>query len=181
MSDIDSQSLSSTASSIVARLGNLDSATAFAMAYGWNPAAEAVLARREELFAYAEASGFPPSQVEVILKAETQRAREIGEDVFLYIRGRLNQMIWKGYTAVLLRKVLTDAELASQPFSVETILNDLRWMSHRLVLHVATMSRDQQRGLALAAIELTEQLGGEAEGWPLERAMAAVMPYREEA
>lgn len=169
----------SHAAAAMSRLGNLDSAVAFTMACSWNPGAQAVLARRDELFAYANASGFPPSQVEVVFEAETQRARQTGAAAFLYIRGRLDQMIWKGYTAVLLRKVLTDAELASQPFSSETILNDLRWMSYRLVLHVATMSRDQQRGLALAAIELTEQLGGDAEGWPLERAMAAVMPHVE--
>lgn len=185
MSDIDPQPLGSLAGSIGAsmtsRLGNPDSTVAFAMAYGWNPGAEAVLVRREEFFAQADALGFPRSQAEVVLKVQIRRASENGSDGLRGARRRIDQMVQKGYTAVLLRKVLADDELTGQPFSAETILNDLRWMRHRLVMHVATMSRVQQRGLALAAIELAEQLGGEAEGWPLERAMAAVMPYVEGA
>lgn len=171
----------SHAAAAMSRLGNLDSAVAFAMAHQWNPGATAVLERREKFFAYADACGFPLSQAEAVLKVEIRRAREIGSDGLVGARRRIDQMIEKGYRAVLLRKVLADEELAGQPFSAETILNDLRWMRHRLVLHFATMSRDQQRGLALAAIELTEQLGGDVEGWPLERAMAAVMPHVEGA
>lgn len=169
----------SHAAAAMSRLGNLDSAVAFAMAYSWNPVAEAVLARREEFFAQADALGFPRSQAEVVLKVEIRRASENGSDGLRGARRRIDQMVQKGYVAVLLRKVLADDELSGQPFSAQTILNDLRWMRYRLVLHVATMSIVHQRGLALAAIELTEQLGGDAEGWPLERAMAAVMPYVE--
>jgi len=43
------------------------------------------------------------------------------------------------------------------------------------------MRRDRQRVLVQAAIELTAQLGSDAEGWPLERAVAAVMPCKEDS
>lgn len=171
----------SHAAAAMSRLGNLDSAVAFAMAYQWNPGATAVLEQREKFFAYADACGFPLSQAEAVLKVEIRRARENGSDGILGARRRIDQMIAQGYRAVLLRKVLADDELSGQPFSAQTILNDLRWMRYRLVLHVATMSIVHQRGLALAAIELAEQLGGNAEGWPLERTMAAVMPHVEGA
>lgn len=176
-----SASFAEAGQKIGARLGNLDSATAFAMAYQWNPVTVVVLARREEFFVYADACGFPLSQAEEILKVETRRASATGADALLSARGRLDQMIAKRYTAVRLGRVLTGSELASQDLGAETILNDLRWMPYHLVLHFATMSRDRQRGLALAAIALMTEVGGAEQGWPPERAMAAVMPYVEEA
>lgn len=41
--------------------------------------------------------------------------------------------------------------------------------------YFAELSRDRQRALVESAIEVTAQLGGADEEWPLERALAVVM------
>lgn len=69
----------------------------------------------------------------------------------------------------------------AQQIDPEMILNKPRWMPDPLGQQFAEMRRDRQRILVEAAIELTAQLGGDAEGWPLERAVAAVMPCKEDA
>lgn len=79
-----------------------------------------------------------------------------------------------GYLPVFLGEVLTREELTGQAFSCETVLND--WMDHRYANAFAVMGRARQRGLVKAGIELALQTE-----WPLERAIAAVMPYLEEA
>lgn len=88
--------------------------------------------------------------------------------------GRLEHYACHGYLEVLLGEVLAQGELAGQAFSYGAVLNGD--MDRRYAKHFAEMSRDRQRGLTKAGIELALQTD-----WPLERAMAAVMPYLEEA
>lgn len=87
---------------------------------------------------------------------------------------RLEHYACHGYLTVLLGEVLTQEEMVLQPFSYGAVLNGD--MDGTYAKHFAEMSRDRQRGLTKAGIELALQTE-----WPLERAMAAVMPYLEEA
>lgn len=87
---------------------------------------------------------------------------------------RLEHFVKHGYLTVLLSEVLTLEELKEQSFSYGTVLNGR--MDRRYGKHFAEMGRDRQRALVESAIEVTAQLGGADEEWPLERAMAVVMP-----
>lgn len=87
---------------------------------------------------------------------------------------RLEHFAKHGYLTVLLGEVLTLEELKKQTFSYGTVLNSR--MDRRYGKHFAEMGRDRQRALVEAAIEVTAQIGGADEEWPLERAMAVVMP-----
>lgn len=88
---------------------------------------------------------------------------------------RLEYYACHGYLTVFLGEVLTREELAGQAFGYETVLNG-DWMDRHYAKCFAEMNRDRQCGLVKAGIELALQTE-----WPLERAMAAVMPYVEEA
>lgn len=94
-------------------------------------------------------------------------------------RVRLFEMY--GYLPLTVRDVLAQRDIDAQQIDPETILNKPRWMPDPLGRQFAEMRRDRQRTLVEAAIEVTLQarLGGDAEGWPLERAVAAVMPCKE--
>lgn len=94
---------------------------------------------------------------------------------------RLEHFAKHAYLTVLLGEVLSLEELKKQSFSYGTVLNDAQWMDRRYGKHFAEMGRDRQRALVEAAIEVTAQLGGAEEAWPLERAMAVVMPDTEDA
>lgn len=96
----------------------------------------------------------------------------------IYTYGRTCQYE-NGYMPLTLRDVLPSRETETQAASSATILNSPRWMPRPLGQQFAEMSRSRQRSIVEAAIELTAQLGGEAEGWPLKRAMATVMPHVE--
>lgn len=94
-------------------------------------------------------------------------------------RERLFEMY--GYLPITVRDVLAWHDIEAQQIDPEMILNKPRWMPDPLGRQFAEMRRDRQRTLVEAAIELAVQLGGDAEGWPLERAVAAVMPCKESA
>lgn len=94
---------------------------------------------------------------------------------------RLDHFAKHAYLTVLLGEVLTLEELKARSFSYGTVLNGQQWMDRRYGKHFAELGRDKQRALVESAIEVTAQLGGAEEGWPLERAMAAVMPSLEAA
>lgn len=87
---------------------------------------------------------------------------------------RLEHFAKHGYLTVLLSEVLTLEELKKLSFSYGAVLNGR--MDSRYGKHFAALDRDRQRALVESAIEVTAQLGGTEEGWPLERAMAVVMP-----
>ena len=63
----------------------------------------------------------------------------------------------------------------------EAILNRPCWMPDPLGRQFAELSRSRQCSMVTAALAVTDELGGDAEGWPLERALSAVMPYLEVA
>lgn len=133
--------------------------------------------RYDEFIVRAQVLGLTAGQAKTLVESDR---RLIGCDSpYAAAEVRLDLYLANGYLNILLGEVLTEDELTKQAFGYGTILNAGRWMKRPYARHFAAMSRDQQRGLVLAAIELTAQLGGEPEGWPLERAMAAVMPYSE--
>ena len=84
-----------------------------------------------------------------------------------------------GYMPLTLGDVLASRRAESRSVDFTTVLNSPRWMPRPLGQQFAEMSRSRQRSMVEAAIELTAQLGGDAEGWPLQRALAAVMPHLE--
>lgn len=134
--------------------------------------AQSVAARYHDFTVRAVAMGLTMEQAETILSSEGMLTsisnRKGGAEA------RLEHYACYGYLTVLLGEVLTREELAGQAFGYETVLNG--WMDRRYAKHFAGMNRDRQRGLVKAGIELALQTE-----WPLERAMAAVMPYLEEA
>jgi hypothetical protein len=127
----------------------------------------------------------------VTLGMSRERAREIFHDAELTaysfdeaiesLEHRVRLFKMYGYMPLTVRDVLAQREIAARQLDPETILNRPRWMPDPLGRQCAEMRHDRQRVLVEAAIELTAQLGGDAEGWPLERAMAAVMPCNENA
>lgn len=177
MSDYNTSSLSSA---FVTGPARLDAAVAITMAFGWNPAIQSLAARavqREEFLAHAQAFGLSMERAEMLLRSDGLIASVTGRQGSAH--ERLEDYARYGYLTVLLGEVLAKEDLAVQTFSYITVLN--RDMDHAYAKAFSEMSRDSQRGLVLAAIELSTQLGGEVQGWPLERAMNAVMPYQEEA
>jgi hypothetical protein len=119
------------------------------------------------------------------------RAREIFHDAELTaygfdeaierLRHRVRLFEMYGYLPVTARDVLAWRDIEVRQIDPEMILNKPRWMPDPLGRQFAEMRRGRQRILVQAAIEVTVQLGGDAEGWPLERAVAAVMPCKESA
>lgn len=167
-------------------MSNLDGLTAFTMAHRapvglatpFAKASHRIAVRYQEFTVRALSMGLTLDQAKTILDSEgllgASGRRGSAEE-------QLEHYACYGYLTVLLGEVLTREELAGQAFGYETILNDTTWMDRTYAKRFAGMGRDRQRGLVKAAIELAVQLGGAEEGWPLERAMAAVMPYLEEA
>lgn len=131
--------------------------------------------RYDEFVIRARTLGMTTEQATAIFKTEISKGS--GFDAAMRrCDERWNQFAEYGYLPMVLADVLTLEEIKELPFSSGTPLNDWRWMQRPLGRQFAEMSHDRQRVLVEAAIELTAQLGGEKEGWSLERAMAAVMP-----
>lgn len=103
------------------------------------------------------------------------------DDAIGQLERRVRLFAMYGYMPVAARDVLQWRDIEARQIDPEMILNKPRWMPDPLGQQFAEMRRDRQRTLVQAAIELTAQLGGDAEGWPLERAVAAVMPCKEGA
>ena len=181
MNGYDPRSLNSVFTTNPARLGNLDSAVAMSMAFvgPMNLGAVSIVAQRAEFIASATACGLTREQAIRILDVETRRARVTGLTAMARADARRMQFLGDGYLTMPLYEVLTDEELAQQPFSDETILNGRRWMKYREAKAFNEMDDDRRRVLVQAAIELSTQLGGAEEGWLLERAVNTVMPYQE--
>lgn len=135
--------------------------------------------RREQFMIRAYGCGLTAVQVETLLNSDDLVAKATGW--LGSAEKRLEYYAQHGYLTVLLGEVLSREELAGQPFSYWTVLNGAGWMDRPYARRFAVLGRDRQRGLVQAAIALTTELGGAEQGWPLERAMAAVMPYQEEA
>lgn len=165
-------------------MSNLDNLSAFVMTYqaptgltaAFTEAAQRIAERYQDFTVRALSMGLTLDQAKTILESEGLVTSVTGR------RGsaeeRLEHYACYGYLEVPLCEVLTQDEMITQPFSYMTTLNG-RWMDRRYAKHFAEMARDRQRALVKAAIELTAQLGGAEQGWPLERAMAAVMPHVE--
>lgn len=142
-------------------------------------AAQQIAIRYSEFIVRALSMGLTLDQAKVVLESEGMltsiSGRKGGADA------RLEHVAQHGYMTVLLGEVLTKDELASQAFGYATVLNSRSRMQRPYGKHFAQMSRERQRSLVMAAVALTEELGGAPQGWPLERAMAAVMPHVEDA
>lgn len=171
------RSLNSTFTTGPARLGNIDSAVAMALSFGSSSIGRSAAEAYETLIGRMYACGLGNEQVSMLLASE--RRLKLADYPDARASVRLDHFAQYGYFPILLGEVLPEDELASQAFSYGTILNGQRWMSQPYGRHFPEMGLNRQRGLVRAAIELTAQVGGEEAGWPLERAMAAVMPYVE--
>lgn len=134
--------------------------------------------RYDQFIVKAITVGMSRQQAEKIFRDEVPR----GGDFNNLMQGadlRLDQFLQNGSLPVLLCDVLSPEELTEQPFGAEVVLNGWRWMQSPYGQQFSELDRDKQRGLVLAAIELTRELGGSQQGWPLERALAAVMPHHD--
>jgi hypothetical protein len=135
----------------------------------------AMASRYDEFIVRARTLGMTTEQATAIFKTEIGVCD--GFDAAMRrCDERWNQFAEYGYLPMVLSDLLTWDEIKDLPFGSGTPLNDWRWMQRPLGRQFAEMGHDRQRVLVEAAIELTTQLGGEKEGWSLERAIAAVMP-----
>lgn len=137
-------------------------------------------ARYETFLTRAHALGLPHGQARTIFRDEAETGCGFHAAI-TRAEHRLSQFYEYGYLPLILRDVLTRDEINALPFSSEMILNSWRWMPRPLGQQFAEMNHGRRRTVVEAAVELTAQLGGDAEGWPLERAMAVVMPDTEDA
>lgn len=128
----------------------------------------------EDFLRLARSLGLSLKQAETVFRSNAFLA-SIG-DLTARPEERLEHFAKHSYLTVLLGEVLPLEELKKRSFSYGTVLNDQQWMDRRYGKRFAEMGRDRQRALVESAIEVTAQLGGAEEGWPLERAMAVVMP-----
>jgi hypothetical protein len=105
------------------------------------------------------------------------------DDAIERLEHRVHLFTMYGYMPVAVRDVLAWPwrDIEAQQIDPEMILNKPRWMPDPLGRQFAEMRRGRQRTLVEAAVELAVQVGGDAAGWPLERAVAAVMSYKESA
>lgn len=154
-----------------------------AMGYGRDPGALkytsiAEATRYEAYLIRAEAAGMSRSQATAIFDSVVAGSYSI-DDAIERVEHRVRLFTMYGYMPLTLGDVLPSHEVAAQAIDFTTVLNSPRWMPRPLGQQFAEMSRSRQRAMVEAAIELTAQLGGDAEGWPLKRAMAAVMPHLE--
>lgn len=136
--------------------------------------------RFEALLNRAVAVGMSRERAQAIF-CDTEAVTYGFNDAIEYLDHRVRLFTMYGYMPLAVRDVLTRDEIDTHRVDPEAILNRPRWMPDPLGRQFAEMSRDRQRSLVTAALAVTDELGGSAEGWPLERAMAAVMPYKEDA
>lgn len=158
-----------------------NAAGAISAGLGAGPLSASALAdatRYESFLVKAQAAGIPLERASAIVRGEAAAGFSFSE-AMRHAEARLHLTYEYGYLPMILRDVLDPDELTTVPFSSETILNDWRWMPRPLGRQFAEMAANRQRSIVEAAIELTAQLGGPSEEWPLERAVAAVMPYSE--
>lgn len=179
MNDIDPQSLSSIADTFGRRLsvepvriecGTYQPPVGLSAAFA--DLAQRIAERYHDFTVRALSMGLTKEQADAILESESKLSRISGWDNGAH--RRLEHYAQYGYLTVRLGEVLTEGELEQQAFGFEIVLNGD--MDRAYAKHFAELSRDKQRGLAKAGIELALQTE-----WPLERAMAAVMPYVEGA
>lgn len=136
--------------------------------------------RYEACLIRAEAVGISQIRAsEIFRKAEA--AVYNFDDAIERLEHRVRLFTMYGYMPLAMRDVLTLREIDTRRIDPEAILNRPRWMPDPLGRQFAEMSRDRQRSLVTAALAVTDELGGDAAGWPLERAIAAVMPFQEDA
>jgi len=136
--------------------------------------------RYEAVLNRATALGMSSKRTRAIFD-EAQLAACSFEDAVERLQHRVRLFEMYGYEPLTVRDVLAQRDISVQRLDPEMILNRPRWMPDPLGQQFAEMRRDRQRILVEAALELTAQLGGDVEGWPLERAVAAVMPCKESA
>jgi len=136
--------------------------------------------RYEAVLNRATALGMSRERTRVIFD-EAQLAACSFEDAVERLQHRVRLFEMYGYEPLTVRDVLAQRDISAQRLDPEMILNRPRWMPDPLGRQFAKMRRDRQRILVQAAVELTAQVGGDAAGWPLERAVAAVMPCKEDS
>lgn len=157
-----------------------DGAFSVAMAFGMG-----VLGRQrveaathyEEFLVRAHALGLTVEQAKAMFEFEASYSRSALSPLER-CHDRLRLFAENCYLIVMLEEVLIPGT-HRPPFSPWTILNGRDWMPYPYGRHFAEMTRERQRSLVSAAVALTEELGGPPQGWPLERAMNAVMPELE--
>jgi hypothetical protein len=103
------------------------------------------------------------------------------DDAIERLEHRIRLFTMYGYLPLAVRDVLTRREIDTRRIDPDTLLNRPRWMPNPLGRQFAEASHNRQRSLVAAALAVADDLGGDAAGWPLERALAAVMPCREDA
>lgn len=157
----------------------ISTAAVLGVGVGINARAIRKATRYEALLAGAEAVGMSRSRAEEIFRGEEFRNYSFDEAIER-LEHRLRLFTMYGYEPVAVRDVLPWRDIRAQQIDPEMILNRPRWMPDPLGRQFAEMGRDRQRVLVEAAIELTAQLG-DVGGWPLERAMAVVMPHKEDS
>lgn len=134
--------------------------------------------RYEACLIRARAVGMSREQAQMVYDNEQAIAYSV-IDAIERLEHRVRLFTMYGYLPLTLGDVLPWHEVATQAIDSTTVLNSPRWMPRPLGQQFAEMSRSRQRTLVESAVELTAQLGGDAEGWPLKRALAAVMPHLE--
>jgi len=135
--------------------------------------------RYEAVLNRATALGMSRERTQAIFDEAQLSAYSFDEAVGrLQHRVRLFEMY--GYEALTVGDVLSRCDIRAQRLDPEAVLNRPRWLPDPLGRQFTEMRRDRQRVLVEAAIELTAQLG-DVGGWPLERAMAVVMPHKEDS
>lgn len=136
--------------------------------------------RFEALLSRAVAVGMSQERAQAVFR-NTEAAAYGFDDAIERLDHRIRLFTMYGYMPLAVRDVLGRREIDTRRLDPEAILNRPRWMPDPLGRQFAEMSRDRQRSLVTAALAVTDELGGDAEGWPLERALSAVMPYLEVA
>jgi len=135
--------------------------------------------RYEALLSRAATIGMSRERAQAIFD-EAQLVAYGFDDAIGCLQHRVRLFEMYGYEPLSVGDVLPWRDIRAQQIDPEVILNRPRWMPDPLGRQFAEMGRDRQRTLVEAAIELTAQLD-DVGGWPLERAMAAVMPQAEES
>lgn len=152
--------------------------TSVAMGMGINARAMREAIRYEALLVRAEAVGMSRSRAEEIFRGEEFSSYSFDEAAE-HLEHWVHRFTMYGYMPLTARDVLTRREIDAYQIDPGMILNRPRWMPAPLGQQFAEMTSGRQRTIVEAAIEVTKQLGGAAESWPLERALAAVMPHLE--
>lgn len=117
--------------------------------------------RYESFLIQAQTAGLTADQAKAIVeKAALERGNGY-DDVMDRADRHLQSFFENSYLTVTLREVLTEGELAAQPFAADTILNDWYEMPQPLGKCFARMGREEQRMYVKRAINLA-RLGGYA-------------------